>query len=421
LPKTHRMTDRPTAELESSSLLETPTLTKSAAKGRRKDERRRSTTGLRGLFILLGVAESAVLPFIPLFLRDRGFNAAQIGLLLSCMAVVVLAVSPMWGYLADRRLGVGRCLVVSSVAAALLALCGGLPLPATALIALLMGVWGSRAPLPSLCDALALQRLSAFDRSAYGSVRLWTSAGFAIAAVLWGGALVLLPLTGMLFFYAAGLIGLATWTWLVVPRIEGGAVDVQTPKVRLLSGSSKAILRLLPFLTALLFVSTAFVATWNFVVLRITGLGGSALLVGAAASLQALAEIPAMHWCRGVIARIGERGLFSAGCALYAASFFSWSLLSNPVAIALVRVAVGIGFAFVYVGSVIIVDDLVPSGLRATGQGLAKAVSYGLAPVLGALGGGVMYQTLGPRALFETSAALAVSAAVIVPLLSMST
>jgi MFS transporter, PPP family, 3-phenylpropionic acid transporter len=377
-----------------------------------------SARGLRGVFILLGVAEAAVLPFIPLFLRDRGFTPAEIGLMLSAMAVVVLAVSPLWGYLADRRLGVARTLVASSVGAALLALCAGLPLPVITLVTLLIGLWAFRSALGSLSDALALQQLGILDRSAYGSVRLWMSAGWAFAAVLWGAALVVVPVTAMLLFYAAGLTALATWIWHIAPATSVHTLEAGKIKVGGHRDSGEALIRLLPFLAALLFVGTAFVATWNFVVLRITGLGGSALLVGAAASLQALTEIPAMHWCRKVIARIGERRLFSLGCALYAVSFFSWSLMSDPVAIALVRAVVGIGFAFVYVGSVIIVDDMVPPRLRATGQGLAKAVSYGLAPIAGALGGGVMYQALGPRALFEAAAALAATAGVIAPFVS---
>jgi MFS family permease len=182
-------------------------------------------------------------------------QAAEIGLLLSAMAVVVLAASPVWGYFADRRLGAARCLVFSSAGAAVLALCASLPFSTVGLVALLIALWAFRSPLPSLCDALALQELNTIDRSAYGSVRLWTSAGFAIAAVLWGGSLVLLPLTAMLLFYAAGLIALATWTWLVVARIETGAVETGTPRVRLLDGGREVILRLLPFLAALLFVA----------------------------------------------------------------------------------------------------------------------------------------------------------------------
>jgi hypothetical protein len=48
-----------------------------------------------------------------------------------------------------------------------------------------------------------------------------------------------------------------------------------------------------------------------------------------------------------------------------------------------------------YVASVLIADDVAPAGLRATAQSLAKAVSGGLAPTLGALGGGFVYGVIG--------------------------
>jgi MFS transporter, PPP family, 3-phenylpropionic acid transporter len=369
---------------------------------------------LRGLFILLGVAEAAVLPFIPLFLRGRGLRPAEIGLLLSAMAVVVVAVNPLWGYIADRHLGPVRCLVASAAGGAVIALCTALSIGMRAAIVLLIVLWGFRSPLASLSDALALQHLGAGERSGYGSVRLWTSAGFAAAAVVWGALLVALPLTAMLLFYVVGLAALATWAWTVVPPDDRSAASLEVSPRPVATRS--ALSGLFPFLVALLFVSTAFVAAWNFVVLRIAGLGGSALVVGAGAGLQATAEIPAMHQCRKVIARIGQRGLFSTGCALYAVSFLAWSFMSDPAWIAAVRLAVGIGFAFVYVGTVVIVDDLVPPELRATGQGLAKAVAYGLAPVAGALGGGVLYEAVGPRILFGVAAGLAATAGLIAPL-----
>jgi len=47
-----------------------------------------------------------------------------------------------------------------------------------------------------------------------------------------------------------------------------------------------------------------------------------------------------------------------------------------------------------------IANDLTPARLRATGQALVKAVLFGVAPIAGALGGGIVYQALGPRVMF---------------------
>ncbi|HKW71532.1 MAG TPA: MFS transporter, partial [Candidatus Dormibacteraeota bacterium] len=60
-------------------------------------------------------------------------------------------------------------------------------------------------------------------------------------------------------------------------------------------------------------------------------------------------------------------------------------------------------FALTLVSAVMITNDLVPARLRATGQALMKAVLFGLAPIIGASGGGLVYGTIGARAMFLSS------------------
>src|SRR5207247_3526086 len=57
-------------------------------------------------------------------------------------------------------------------------------------------------------------------------------------------------------------------------------------------------------------------------------------------------------------------------------------------------------FALTYVAAVMIANDLVPAHLRATGQALMKSVLFGVAPILGSLGGGLVYEAFGARAMF---------------------
>jgi hypothetical protein len=49
-------------------------------------------------------------------------------------------------------------------------------------------LWAVRSPVMPLADALALDRLGVDRRDAYGTVRLWMSATFAVGAIVWGGA-----------------------------------------------------------------------------------------------------------------------------------------------------------------------------------------------------------------------------------------
>ena len=74
--------------------------------------RDRSLLRVRLLFCLLGFAESALVPFLPLLLDDRGLSVQAIGAVLALNAAVGFAAGPLWGYLADSMLGRERTLAL---------------------------------------------------------------------------------------------------------------------------------------------------------------------------------------------------------------------------------------------------------------------------------------------------------------------
>ena len=49
------------------------------------------------LFTLVGVAEAAILPFLPIVLRDRGLSAAEIGVVLAVAALAGFVATPLEG------------------------------------------------------------------------------------------------------------------------------------------------------------------------------------------------------------------------------------------------------------------------------------------------------------------------------------
>ncbi len=367
-------------------------------------------TRLRVVFVLLGAAEATILPFFALFLEERGFGAKGIGVVLALVSLAAFAASPLWGWSADRLLGSERTLALAAGGTAVLALLlflhGRLVLALVAIALFLL-----RAPLVALVDALALDWLGASGRGGYGGIRLWMSAGWAVAVVAWGAVLELAGLGVIPALYSAAILVVALWALLGLepgPRTNAARVHAEVSWSKQIRSLSPAFVG---FLLSLLLLGATFTATFNFLALRIEGLGGGALLVGVAASLQALAEIPAMAWTGRLTRLMTHRGLFVTGCAIHVAVFAAWAVISDPVAITLLKLVIGVGFALTYVGTVVIADDLVPVRLRATGQGLAKAASFGLAPVLGTLGGGVVYDVFGPRAMFFAAAAIAVVAA----------
>jgi MFS transporter, PPP family, 3-phenylpropionic acid transporter len=362
------------------------------------------------LFTLVGIAEASILPFLPIVLQDHGLSAAEIGVVLSVAALAGFVSTPLWGHAADGRLGAEHALVVASVAAAVAAMPLALAHSLLALTIVVVLITAARSAMASLTDAIALEHLGD-DRAQYGRVRLWLSLGWAISACVWGLALQWGSLGWLPWIYVACVLLVAFAAYAV-----GGG---RTLHDRSPVGTRRAMLiALAPFLVSLLLLFAAFNATFSFISLRIRDLGGGLFVVGAATALQALAEAPVMRITPRLNRVLGHRALYVVGSLFFIVSFVAWAFLDDPLAIALVKLVAGIGFALVYVGSVLLVDDLVPAALRGTGQGLAKAVTFGLSPILGSLAGGAIYDYAGPRALFLACAGAALVAAGLVSVIA---
>lgn len=128
------------------------------------------------------------LPFLPVWLADRGLDSRQIGLVLALAMAARPFVVPLATRLADRFGWLKGPLVASAwvtvAAFVLLEACHGFPpiLAAYALASL------TQAVILPFADAYALRGLTERGR-AYGPVRMWGSASF-IAANLGGGLLL---------------------------------------------------------------------------------------------------------------------------------------------------------------------------------------------------------------------------------------
>ncbi|HET7568596.1 MAG TPA: MFS transporter [Gaiellaceae bacterium] len=369
---------------------------------------------VRALFLLFGIAESAFLPFLPLLLRHRGLSAEAIGAVLALLAAVSVAAGPIWGYLADRILGYERTLILSLAGTAVGALAFGLA-DRVEMVALAgAGMWAVRSAGAAVTDSIALARLGQERRSLYGSVRLWMSAGFAVGAVVFGvlvqavGLGVVAPLyAGFCALNAAGLAFVFRGRRLrPSPRARARREHRRLLPVALLPA-------LVLFLVALFLTNAAYNASYTFGAVQIAKLGGGALFVGLASSFQAAAEVPSMAWTRRLSRRVRPVTIFAGGAAIYVGVFLVWSLAATPATLAALRLVAGVGFGLTYVGTVLVTEEIVPAELRATGQAATKAVGFGLAPIAGSLGGGIVYGGFGATVFFLVAAAITAVAAVL--------
>jgi PPP family 3-phenylpropionic acid transporter len=188
------------------------------------------------LFIPLGVH----LPYFPLWLEAKGFDAGQIAVILSAPMFLRVVTTPFITALADEAKDRANVLIV--LVAASLALSAGYLLEPTYLVVLCVSlaltvVWTPHSPL---ADSLALSGVRRFG-SNYASMRIWGSAAFLFANL--GGGVVLAGTSAdaVPVMISIGLVG-TVLAALLAPRLGRprrasplSAADLQDSAPKLLS------------------------------------------------------------------------------------------------------------------------------------------------------------------------------------------
>jgi hypothetical protein len=167
----------------------------------------RSTTPDRPIFalnrayVLLGLADGTLLPFIPLLLVQRGMSAAAIGLVLAAAAAGSFVVGLICAYLADRSFSAERMVIDAPARAGFPETLGYIVWAFTMIPPCVVALSLVRAPF-MLLDPIALKRLRQSRRTDYARIRLRTSAGWAASSVASGALLQGVGLRWMPFVYA---------------------------------------------------------------------------------------------------------------------------------------------------------------------------------------------------------------------------
>ena len=367
---------------------------------------------IRGLFLTTGFAVAAFFPFLALYLRDfHGLDESQIGLVLACTALARMLANPVWGHMADTRIGRLTALQVglagSAAAAFLLNAAAAVPAVAALMVvqaAFMVASW------PNI-DAIALEHLGDARMSDYGRFRAWTSTTYAIGCLLFGAILQSAGIRWAMPIY--GLSAVVILAWSTTVKRDRPHATGEHGRLGALGSVFREAPRYWGFLVAALFVWTGFNAAWNFIGPRIEDQGGGPLLIGLGTAIGGIVEVPMMRSSSRFQKRFGLRVVYVAGCVTYGVTFLLWGAVSSPTVLSLLAVFEGVGFSLLFTTSVVVVGRLLPRSLYSTGNAVGQMVAFGIGPILGAGVGGVVYQRLGAPTLYLGACVLASAAAVI--------
>ena len=364
---------------------------------------------LIGFYALYFSITGIVLPFLPAYLKSLTLSVSQVGLLLSLSPLLSLGAPHFWGHLADRTGRPNRVLNLVCCGACV----GFIPLIFVdrfpTLVVSLAAYAFFASSISPLLDTLALQHIARTGGS-YSHLRLFGSLGFVLSSTLFGLTVDSVDHATVVTALAL-LTALALWSFTLR---DAGGPPAQVP-VHPLAGLQLLADRELRWLLAACALHWIACAPYHGTFSIFVGsLGLPPSVVGLAMGFGVASEVLVMILYPRVANRISPRDLLAIA---FVASTLRWAALSvttSPALIAALSLLHGLSFGAFYVASIAFVARRVPPHLRASGQALFAAITFGVGGLVGYSSAGAGYDWLGGHRLFATAAVLELAAAALV-------
>ncbi len=333
------------------------------------------------VFLSLGV----YLPFWPVFLKSRGLDATEIGVLFALAAWIKVASTPAIAQIADRT-GRAKATLAATAGLSLVAFAGFLAARGfwpILLVTMFTAIW-FHALIPlgeSQTMAAVIER-----RLDYGRIRLWGSIAF-IAGTVGAGALLTGRDPDLVLILILAALGATLLAALALPARRAEVPVAGRNGIMVLLRQRRFVL----FLGAASLLQASHAVYYGFSALHWKAVGLSEATIGWLWAEGVIAEVLLFAVSGRIVARAGPPALLVvAGLG----GVVRWSVLGATTALpALVAVQVlhALTFGAAHLGAMHFIARAAPPGLSATAQSVYAAVSGGIAMGLAMLAAGALY------------------------------
>ncbi len=348
------------------------------------------------------VTNSVYQGFMSLYYTNIGFTSAQTGTIFAAVALVSVFTQPFWGTCGDRMKVRNVLLRLLALAAGLLMLCFELTEKFAPL--LLLGCMFSAfyTSIQPLGDSIILENLQKKGNHPFGPIRLAGGLSFAVSSMAFGRLLNAPGRENWAVYLTAGLCGMIILSTFALPKTAGQqAVGGRKMSITALF-KQKELMKLMAFMAPLMITMGYFYTFFSphFVSLE----GGNSALLGWCYFISACSEIPYLINSDKLFDKLGVGKLMCISASTLAIRWIIVATSDNYVLTMCSQLLHGWGFIVMTVGLAKYINLTVPAELRASGQMLLGAVSFGVARVVGNLGGGLLADAIGRQNVFFISA-----------------
>ncbi len=333
------------------------------------------------------------LPFWPVWLADKGLDAAQIGLLITAGTWVRIAVPALVAHVADRRGERKQVMVLLAVAAFAVHLLFLAAEGFAALLAISILAAVAFTPIIPMGENLALL-LARAGRIDYGRVRLWGSIAFIAGATLGGR---LLGGTGppVILTMVLASLALGVLAALTLPDTRPPPARRRVPIASLLASPT-----MLVFLAASSLIQASHAAYYGFATLAWRAAGIDDQVIGLLWAEGVLAEIILFAFGGALAARLGPARLLVIGAV---AGIIRWSVLALSPALPVLAASQALhalSFGAAHLGAMLFLARAVAPEHSASAQALYAGVAMGLVMGGATILGGTLFDAAAPATAF---------------------
>ena len=355
---------------------------------------RRALGSVKAVYFLYYAAYGIFIVYINLYYQSIGLSGTQIGLINTLSPLVGIFSGTLWGMVNDR-FGRVRLLLLITAGGSILSVLGLSKAQTFLAIMPLAGLYSLfTSPIPPLLDNINLGILAG-RHERYGRQRIFGSLGYIIST--WGFGFILQRIGLSYLFVSCALVLLLlclALTWLPNQPV------VLTQSLR---RGLTALIRQpdwIFFSASVFLMWVASSGMYNFLGIYLKSMGGSDSLIGTASGLTAISETPVMLFSAVLIGKFGSKRLLYVAFFIYGLRMLFYGLMPAPIWALPISLMHGGSFGFFWIASVPYINSLAPDNLKATSQGLFWTV-MNLANLVGSPISGVLYDHIGPSALFK--------------------
>lgn len=333
---------------------------------------------IRIVYFLVFCCTGAWLPKLYDYCVYKQLSGSQSALILSIAPVMMFAVQPLYGFIADQ-LGYKKTLLLSSLLAAISYTGYLLPLGFGGLIlaTIIMSLFYNT--IQPVLDSMALNLSKENAAFSYGSLRFYGAAGFAFTTIITGQVIDAIDISVIFIVSAITMLLAFFCCFFLDDTLHEKSTAVPHEKVWALSKNRSLLL----LLFCVFLVSMGATAIWNFYSSYLKSNGAKDSLVGYGLSLQGLFELPVFYFSASIILRLGIKTTLLFTVIATVIRLILYYLIKNPVATLPVELLHGLSWSLFWVVCVEYVNRLVEEHWLATGQSLLYAAYFGVGAIAG--------------------------------------